>query len=113
VNVGGVGAEGVFKESGVMPTDAKDKEVAGVADDRVFQFVVMDLCKELVGEGEVELVFACFGKGGGEGLRLVREKALEFIHDQVEGGASFERGVSLSGRNGEIFNVKELHLTAQ
>jgi len=44
-----------------MPADAKDKKVARVADNRVLQFVILNLCKELVGEGEVKLVLACFG----------------------------------------------------
>src|SRR5437763_1082784 len=60
-NMGGVGAQGVFEESGVVAAYPKDKEVSGVADDSVLEFVVVNLCKELVGEGEVELVLACFG----------------------------------------------------
>jgi hypothetical protein len=54
VDAGFVGAQGVFEESGVVAADAKDEEVARVADDSVLEFIVVDLCKELVGEGEIE-----------------------------------------------------------
>jgi len=43
------------------PLTRKDEEVTRVADDSVLEFVVVNLCKELMGEGEVELVLACFG----------------------------------------------------
>jgi hypothetical protein len=65
-----------------MAAHAKDEEVAGVALHGVLEFIVMDLGEELVCKGEKEIVFACLGKRGGEGLGFVGQEALEFIDNQ-------------------------------
>ena len=37
-----------------MATHAKDEEIACLPDDCVLEFFVVDLCKKLVGEGQIQ-----------------------------------------------------------
>ena len=48
VDAGAVSAQGVFEESRIMSAYPKEKEIARVADDRVLELVVFNLCKELM-----------------------------------------------------------------
>ena len=47
-NMGAVGAEGVFEERGIMAAHTKDKEISGIADNSVLEFVIRNLGKKLV-----------------------------------------------------------------
>ena len=54
-------AKRVLKKNGIVSAHAKDEQIARVAQDRVLQFVLVNLGKKLVGEGEEKLVLACLG----------------------------------------------------
>ena len=71
VDAGTVSAQGIFEKTGIMPAYPEYEEIACVADDGVLELVVFNLCKELMREGQKQPVFACFGKRGSEGLRVV------------------------------------------
>jgi hypothetical protein len=46
-----IAVEGVFQKPRVVPAHAKDQEITGIAQDRVFEFVVVNLGKKVVREG--------------------------------------------------------------
>jgi hypothetical protein len=45
----------VFEKLCIMAAHTKDKEITRIADNSVLEFVIRNLCKKLVGEGEKSL----------------------------------------------------------